>query len=277
MFKGTKRSDVAKCVQCLTECVGEIDHPMFLPMLVFSYDVDSNEDKRHRDNRERVDNLEKVVTEASEIFANPDITKRDRVDLAQINNDLVDCHKKVLWKRPEGYLTILNTMETTLASFKESWPPHREKRLGEIHYVMERRLRLLRSKLQGISTHRTVTISRLKVIESVLQNLVSLSIFRQEQEMRINKLARQQTHQLAEAQEEEHRSTQKAQRDLETMLETRKQTTISLLGVIFLPGAFFAVSFIRSSNSSVPNFDRDFPRRFLAQHSSTSKQAIQQA
>jgi hypothetical protein len=61
--------------------------------------------------------------------------------------------------------------------------------------------------------------------------------------MRINKLARQQTHQLAEAQEEEHRSTQKAQRDLETMLETRKQTTISLLGVIFLPGAFFAVSY----------------------------------
>lgn len=244
LFKGTARSDVGKCVRFLSECVGEIDHPMFLPILVFSYDVDTNEDKRHRDNRERVDMLEKVVTDASEIFANADITKRDRVDLAQINNDLVDCHKKVLWKRPEGYLKILDAMEATLADFKESWPSDRVKRMGDIHYIMERRVKLMRSKLQGISTHRKVTISRLKVIESVLQNLVSLSIFRQEQEMRFNKLARQQTHQLAEAQEDEHRSTQKAQRDLETMLETRKQTAISLLGVIFLPSAFFAVRYV---------------------------------
>jgi hypothetical protein len=242
LFKGTQRSDVGRCVEFLSTCVGEIDHPMFLPILVFSFDADCNEDKRHRDNRERVDALEKTVTTTSEIFANSDITKRDRVDLAQINNDLVDCHKKVLWKRPEGYLIILETMEKTLSTFRASWPEHRKQRLEEIHYAMERRLGLLKSKLQGISTHRAVTISRLKVIESVLQNLVSLSIFRQEQEMRINKLARQQTHELAQVTLEEQRATQKAQRDLETMLATKKQTTISLLGVVFLPGAFFAVS-----------------------------------
>jgi hypothetical protein len=240
-FKGTPRSDVNRCITCLRQRIGEIDHPMFLPALIFSLDIDAKEDKRHRDNRERVRELEKVVTEASHIYADPDITKRDNVNLAEINSSLVDCHKEVLWKRPEGYMTIISKMEKTLAEFRDVWPEERSERLETIHPIMERRLELLMSKLQGISTHREVTISRLKLIGSVLQNLVSLSIFRQEQQRRSKKLKRQQTTLMEQSREEERRGKEKAQRELENMLETRKQTTMSLLGVIFLPGTFLAV------------------------------------
>ncbi|KAM3074791.1 hypothetical protein ACMFMG_008205 [Clarireedia jacksonii] len=242
-FKGTTRSDVNRCIACLRQCIGEIDHPMFLPALIFSLDIDAREDKRHRDNRERVRALEKVVTDASRIYAEADFTKRDSVNLAEINSSLVDCHKKVLWKRPEGYITIIDKMKKTTADFRNVWPEERRERLEMIHPIMERRLELLMSKLQGISTHREVTISRLKLIENVLQNLVSLSIFRQEQQRRFEKVKRQDTMRMEQSREEERREKEKTQREFKNMLENRKQTAIALLGVIFLPGTFLAAIF----------------------------------
>ncbi|PQE26113.1 Mg2+ transporter -like Zinc transport protein [Rutstroemia sp. NJR-2017a BBW] len=245
-FKGTPRSDVNRCITCLQQRIGEIDHPMFLPALIFSLDIDAKEDRRHRDNRERVRELEKTVTEASHIYADPDITKRDHVNLAKINSTLVDCHKEVLWKRPEGYMTIISKMEKTLAQCRDVWPEERRQRLETTDLIMERRLELLMSKLQGISTHREVTISRLKLIGSVLQNLVSLSIFRQEQQRRFKKLERSRTDRIEKLRDEERRGKERAQREVENMLETRKQTTMSLLGILFLPGTFLAAIFSTS-------------------------------
>lgn len=86
-FKGTERSDITKCIACLRSCPAQIDHPLFLPILVFSYDTEV--EKRHRDNRERVRVLEKEVTEASQRYNDRDITKADSVDLARMNNELV--------------------------------------------------------------------------------------------------------------------------------------------------------------------------------------------
>jgi hypothetical protein len=86
-FKGTERSDIAKCIACLKRCPDQIDHPLFLPILIFSYDMEV--EKRHRDNRERVRVLENEVTEASHKYNDRDITKADSVDLARMNNELV--------------------------------------------------------------------------------------------------------------------------------------------------------------------------------------------
>ncbi|TGO57107.1 hypothetical protein BCON_0069g00010 [Botryotinia convoluta] len=211
-FKGTPRSDVAQCVKCLRECVGEIDHPLFLPALVFSCDIDVGEDKRHRDNRERVRILEKDVIEISHKYADPDFTRRDNVNLSQINSDLVDCHKNVLWKRPEGYTTIVQKMEKTLTDFKNLWPVERKERLRKIQTMMEGRLELLQSRLQGISTHREVTISRLKLIGDVLENLVSLDIHKQEKERQFGKFKRQRTARLMENKDQELKAKEKTQR-----------------------------------------------------------------
>jgi hypothetical protein len=86
-FKGTEKSDLAKCIACLKSCPDQIDHPLFLPILIFSYDMEV--EKRHRDNREKVRVLEKEVAEASQRYNDRDITKADSVDLARMNNELV--------------------------------------------------------------------------------------------------------------------------------------------------------------------------------------------
>lgn len=197
---------------------------------------------RHRDNREWVRELENQITEAAHTFADRDWTKRDKINLAQINRDLVDCHKVVLWKRPEGYIDVVNALEKTRLEFKGIIPSDRIAPLEETDHVMEQRLSMLKSKLQGIQTHRQVTISRLNLIGAVLQNLVSLSIFKQEQQMRIAKLERQETEKFERSREKERRDIQKAEKELETTLEVKKQTAMALLGVMFLPGAFVAVS-----------------------------------
>ncbi|KAJ8065087.1 hypothetical protein OCU04_005800 [Sclerotinia nivalis] len=47
LLQGTPRPDGSRCIACLRKCVGEIDHPLFLPTLVFFYNNDFLEDKRH--------------------------------------------------------------------------------------------------------------------------------------------------------------------------------------------------------------------------------------
>ncbi|TGO38106.1 hypothetical protein BHYA_0082g00490 [Botrytis hyacinthi] len=239
-FKGTSRADVTRCITCLRQCVGEIDHPLFLPALVLSCDIDFGEDKIHRDNRKRARILEKQVVDASHTYADPDFTKGNRVNLLHINSELVDCHTNILWMRPEGCATIVQKMNQTLTDFRTLWPDERKKRLTKIQTAMEGRLDLLQSKLQGMSTHREVTISILKLIGNVLENLVSLDTHRRQ----FGKYERQRTGRIMKIEEHELKAKERKQkRELEVMLETRKQTTMSLLGILFLPGTFFAAIF----------------------------------
>jgi hypothetical protein len=86
-MKGTERSDITKCIACIKSCGEQIDHPLFLPILIFSYDMEA--EKNHRYNRERVRELEKEVAEAADRYNDRDITKADSVDLAKMNNELV--------------------------------------------------------------------------------------------------------------------------------------------------------------------------------------------
>ena len=73
----------------------------------------------------------------------------------------------------------------------------------------------------------------------MLQNLVSLNIFRQEKRTKIKKVERMRPFKLEEAKEESRKGIMKAQRDMETRLETTKQTVISLLGSYFCLVHFF--------------------------------------
>jgi hypothetical protein len=137
---------------------------------------------------------------------------------------------------------ILQTIDNTLADLREKWPESQKNRREAVDLLLASRLKLLRAKLEGIRTHRHITLSRLKLTGNVLRNLVSLSIFRQQKEIKFEKLSRQRTLSLEISNEEERRETQRAQKDLEIMLETRKQTTMAIIGIIFLPGAFISVS-----------------------------------
>ena len=136
---------------------------------------------------------------------------------------------------------ILQTIDNTLADLRTTWPESQRTRREMVDPLLASRIRLLKAKLEGIRTHRHITLSRLKLVGNVLQNLVSLSIFRQQKEIKFEKLTRQRTLSLEISNEEERRETQRAQKEMEIMLETRKQTTMAVIGIIFLPGAFISV------------------------------------
>ena len=88
--------------------------------------------------------------------------------------------------------------------------------------LLASRLKLPKAKLEGVRIHHHITLSRLKLAGNVLRNLVSLSIFRQRKEIKFEKLIRQRALSLEMSNEEERKETQRAQKEFEIMLETRK-------------------------------------------------------
>ena len=151
---------------------------MLLPILICSRDLNMEGDVRQREARETVRELEKTITNAAQIYTDPDVTKQDKTNLGVINKNLVDCHCKVLWKRPEAYLNIISSMEDALKALQEQWPEKTREQVSRQHMSLHGRLKFLTVRLQGIRTYRHVTIARLEMLQKLVQNLVSLSIAR---------------------------------------------------------------------------------------------------
>lgn len=242
-YKGTESSKIFECLKLLQKCILDIGHPMLLPILICTRDLNMEGDLRQREARETVRVLEKIITNAAQVYTDPDVTKQEKIDLGLINKDLVDCHCKVLWKRPEAYLEIVSTMQDALADLHDHWPDEMRPQISSQHLELAARLRFLRVKLQGISTYRQVTIARLEMLQGLVQNLVSLSIARSQKKMTMKRIERQQTHRLEEIKEEDQKARRKREKELEDELENQKSISIALVGVFFLPGAFLAVSF----------------------------------
>ena len=161
-------------------------------------------------------------------------------------------------------MRILESITSTLDDLKNKWPDAQKARREAVDPLLASRLKLLRAKLEGIRTHRHITLSRLKLVGNVLRNLVSLSIFRQQKEIKFEKLTRQRTLSLEISNEEERRETQRAQKELEIMLETRKQTTMAIIGIIFLPGAFISVCvFLQIIQAKLTGLEVDFQHDIL--------------
>ncbi len=241
-YRGTESSKMSECLRILQKCISDIVHPMLLPILICSRDLNMEGDLRQREARETVRVLERTITSAAQIYTDPDVTKQDKIDLGLINKDLVDCHCRALWKRPEAYLDIVSTMQNALKDLQEQWPPSQREKISSQHSSLEARLKFLRVKLQGISTYRQVTIARLEMLQGLVQNLVSLSIARSQKKMTLRTIQKQQTHRIEALKEEDQKARRRRERELQDELENQKSVSIALVGVFFLPGAFFAVS-----------------------------------
>lgn len=196
-------------------------------------------DLRQRETRETVRMLEKTITNAAQIYTDPDVTREETVDLGLINKDLVECHCKALWKRPEAYLDIVSTMQDALTDLCQQFP---DAQISSQHSPLEARLRFLKVKLQGISTYRQVTIARLEMLQGLVENLVSLSIARSQKKIMLKRVERAHTHQVEEMKEKDIKERRKKEKELADELENRKQVSIALVGIFFLPGAFLAVN-----------------------------------
>lgn len=179
--KGTASSDIVECIKHLKACVGQISHPLLLPVIIFSHDVSSKSDIKQRDARDWLRRLEHAVSMRTEIEEREGyVSKEGVVDLDAINRDLVECHSQVLWKRPKAYFEILAGLERSMGKFYSRLPEER-KVLGmrQLHSSMLARLDFYRNKLQGIDSYAHVTLARLDIQRSaVSSSLLPYTIWR---------------------------------------------------------------------------------------------------
>ncbi|KAE8448143.1 hypothetical protein EG329_009747 [Mollisiaceae sp. DMI_Dod_QoI] len=220
--KGTPSSDIIECIKHLKACAFQVGHPMLLPIIIFSHDVSYKTDIKHRDARDWVRRLEHAISMRSEIEEKEGYVKEGVVDLDAINRDLVECHSQVLWKRPKAYLVMLANIEKTMNMFYEKLPETRkDEQMRRLHASMLARLDFYRVKLQGIESYAYTTLQRLDIQRSALYNIIA------QKESKLNFQMAGEQRKLAHA----------SKRDSAAM------KMISLLGALFLPGAYLASVF----------------------------------
>lgn len=120
-LKGTKSANLDLVIQHLMACSNYVGHPMLLPLIILSLDMDGEDEKRHRMSRETLRKLENAISGRDEIELSESyyLTKDGSVDLDAIQGELVECHTKVLWKRPKAYKEIIREMEKGMDRFAE--------------------------------------------------------------------------------------------------------------------------------------------------------------
>jgi hypothetical protein len=133
-------------------------------------------------------------------------------------------------------------MQEALKDLHERWTTSRRQEISPQHSSLEARLGYLKVKLQGISTYRQVTIARLEMLQGLVENLVSLSIARSHKKIMLKRWERTHTHGQEEIKERDMKERRQKEKELQDELENRKQVSIAVVGILFLPGAFLAVS-----------------------------------
>jgi len=220
--KGTSSSDLVEVMKHLKACVPQVGHPMLVPVIIFSHDVSFKTDIKQRDARDWLRRLEHAVSMRSEIEEKEGYVKEGVVDLDAVNRDLVECHSQVLWKRPKAYLEILAGIESAMKKFYDRLPEDRKDAvMRALQASMEARMDFYRNKLQGIESYAHTTLQRLDIQRNALYNIIA------QKESKLNFQMAGEQRKLAHA----------AKRDSAAM------KTISLLGVIFFPGAYLASVF----------------------------------
>lgn len=220
--KGTPSSDIVECIKHLKACAFQVGHPMLLPIIIFSHELSYNTDIKQREARDWLRKLEHAVSMRNEIEEREGYVKEGVVDLDAINRDLVECHSQVLWKRPKAYLEMLTHIEKTMKKFYETIPePRKDEMMRKLHASMLARLDFYRVKLQGIDSYAYTTLQRLDIQRSALYNIIA------QKESKLNFQMAGEQRKLAHA----------SKRDSAAM------KLISLLGAVFLPGAYLASVF----------------------------------
>lgn len=169
--KGTPSSDLVDCIKWLKAGASDIQHPLLLPVLIFSHEISSKSDIKQRDARAWLRQLEHAVSllVRTDNRENNAYRREEPGALDNINMDLVECHSQVLWKRPVAYIKILESIKGAMEIFIRELP--RERRgpnTEKLHRTMISRLEFYRIKLQGIDSYAATTLQRLEIQRSLV-------------------------------------------------------------------------------------------------------------
>jgi Mg2+ and Co2+ transporter CorA len=219
-FRGTPGSIMNDCVEHLKSEFPYSAFPMLVPMIVLSHEM--NEDKVSNAgtqcSRQLLLNVEETISNQDSI----DPLDQLRI-LNNLEKDLLIVHKQVIEKHPQPKLGVIKGLERTAQEFSALNPfaliPSFQPWFHKEQQRMNGALTFYRAKLEGISADVTVTLSRIEMLRSAIQNSLSAALA----------------------------NSQKRSDDLKHNIDmnfNKRQYTFSVLGVLFLPGTFFAVSLV---------------------------------
>lgn len=167
--KGTESSDIVESIKHLKSCSAQVLHPLLLPMIILSHDLSTKNDQKQREAREWLRRLENAISLRNDIVEAEGYVKQDYMDLDQINRDLVECHSQVLWKRPQAYQEILDSLDEAMKRFwdKASLKPELyggpSGEVDKLHRSMTGRIDFYRAKLKGTENYAHTTLERLTI------------------------------------------------------------------------------------------------------------------
>ncbi|KAI1268391.1 hypothetical protein F5Y18DRAFT_375189 [Xylariaceae sp. FL1019] len=217
--KGTPTAEMMKSIEHCIACRKEVGHPLLLPIIILANDLSEKGDIEQRTARDWLRKLENAITMRNEIDEKEEYAN---VDVDLINRDLVECHSRVLWKRPQAYQEIVKEMKFAMEKFKDKVLEEKNtKAMKALHDSMLSRLDFFRVKLTGQEHYIHTTLERLHIQRQALYNIMT------QKESKLNLEMAAQQRRLAHA----------SKRDSTSM------KTLSLLGAVFLPGTFLSSVF----------------------------------
>ncbi|KAK4161347.1 hypothetical protein QBC43DRAFT_323868 [Cladorrhinum sp. PSN259] len=227
-LKGTHSVELPDVINLLKSCGPEIGHPLLLPMIMFrKQSTGFRSDHPQRSAREWLQRIEQVITMRQASSDLPDCYTNDsELDISALNRDLVECHAQVLWQRPAAYLAIVDSVERAARLFMDAVPEGRMRAshpndLERFQETLVSRLFLYRKMWEGIEVYANTTLQRLEMQRNALYNIMA------QRDNRVN----------LELAHDQRRLAHTSKRESEAM------KGISLLGAVFLPGAFLSSIF----------------------------------
>jgi hypothetical protein len=218
-YKGARNPSTASYLDHVRKSAHEIIHPMLVPMLVLSSRIGPRQEKHQREARKNL----RVVEVA--LDAHMRSSGHEPMNLDKINANLVACHSRV-WKHPAASHIVIDRMGDILSDISRFWqgPENQQDLVQQINSRYIDRVIFIRDQLRGIESHCHTTLLMMDMARTALHNIL---LDRQNKTaLRIEK---------ARIEEDERKFSVNQNWN-------KNQRTLSLLGILFLPGAFISVS-----------------------------------
>ncbi|KAK0726002.1 hypothetical protein B0H67DRAFT_144609 [Lasiosphaeris hirsuta] len=222
-IRGTESARIGIMVESLQACAKTASHPFLLPVLMLGSDLSPIESDQ-RVIRDTLRSLESAVgggrynIEPAEGYG-----PETDIKLDQINRELADLQCRVMWKRPQAWQSAVGRLNDATMRFWERLPEEdrRGRDLESLHMTIQARLDFTTVRLEGLESYTQVSLERLNIQREVMNSFIS------QRESRLSLAIAAQQQRLAHA----------------AGRESTSMKTLTLLGAMFLPGAFLSSMF----------------------------------
>ncbi|KAM7214527.1 putative Mg2+ transporter-like zinc transport protein [Rhypophila decipiens] len=232
-IRGTLSAGIHEIIELLCECARPACHPFVLPLLILRREMSPQMEIDQRDIRDQLRSMETAVSKRYTHVgrAAPGYVET-AVGLDSVNRTLADFQCKAMGKKPQAWITAIRRIEDAMekywtlmvasesepkAAVRHMMPPDIQMQ----HKTISRRLEFMIVRLEGLESYTQVTLERLNIQREVMNSIIS------QRESRLSLAIAAQQRRIAHT----------------TGRDSTSMKTLTILGVMFLPGAFLSSVF----------------------------------